>query len=102
MPSRQLLLRIAIVASLLAQLVLGPLAAAPVQAATPPVVDDFETGLPSGLDGTVAIGFNTFQDPNSTVSIATTATPPWSALTTNGDVMKAGPSPPPSSSASRP
>ncbi len=76
MPSRHLLLRIAVIASILAQLVLFPLAAAPAQAATPPIVDDFETGLPSGFDGAVAIGFNTFQDPNSTVAIATTAAPP--------------------------
>ena len=66
MPTRHLLLRIAVIASILAQLVLFPFAAVPAAAATPPIVDDFETGLPAGLDGAVAIGFNTFQDPNST------------------------------------
>ena len=51
--------------------------AVPVQAATLPVVDDFEAGLPSGQDANnIAIGFNTFQDPNSTVAITTTGTPP--------------------------
>src|SRR5215212_6343054 len=51
--------------------------AAPVSAAAPLIVDDFEAGLPSGKDGNnLGIGFNTFQDPNSTVAIATTAAPP--------------------------
>ncbi len=51
--------------------------AAPVLAAAPLVVDDFEDGLPNGqdVDG-VAVGFNTFQDPNSSVVIATTTTTP--------------------------
>lgn len=61
--------------SLLVNAVALPLA--PVAAAVLPVVDDFETGLPAGVDANgVAIGFNTFQDPNSSVSIATTAAPP--------------------------
>jgi beta-glucanase (GH16 family) len=51
--------------------------AAPVLAATPLVVDDFEAGLPAGHDADgVAVGFNTFQDPNSSVAISTTAAPP--------------------------
>jgi len=51
--------------------------AAPVQAADPLVVDDFEAGLPAGHDADgVPIGFNTFQDPNSSVAISTTAAPP--------------------------
>ena len=51
--------------------------AVPVQAAPPLVVDDFEAGLPSGQDAdNNAIGFNTFKDPNSTVAITTTSTPP--------------------------
>src|SRR6266542_3232323 len=49
--------------------------AAPVQAADPLVVDDFETPLRSGLDGTIAIGFLTFRDPNSSVAISTSAPP---------------------------
>src|SRR3954469_24670476 len=50
--------------------------AAPVQAADPIIVDNFETGLPAGHDANgVAVGFNTFQDPNSSVSIST-AVPP--------------------------
>ena len=41
------------------------------------IVDDFESGLPSGTDGVGnAIGFFTFNDANSTVAIATTSTPP--------------------------
>ncbi len=52
----------------------GP--AAPVVAAAPLIVDDFESPLRSGVEGTVAIGFNTFQDPNSSVAIAISATPP--------------------------
>ena len=40
------------------------------------IVDDFESGLPSGVDGNgIPIGFNTFSD-GSPVSIATTDTPP--------------------------
>ena len=46
-------------------------------AAALPVIDDFESGLPSGTDANgVAIGFVTFNDPNSTVAISTTASPP--------------------------
>ena len=41
------------------------------------IVDDFESGLPSGVDGDGNnIGFYTFQDPNSTVSFTATDTPP--------------------------
>ncbi|MHC5112546.1 MAG: carbohydrate binding domain-containing protein, partial [Planctomycetota bacterium] len=41
------------------------------------IVDDFESGLPSGTDGDgVVIGFVTFNDASSTVGIATTNTPP--------------------------
>ncbi len=48
----------------------GPLAV-PTQ-----IVDDFESGLPSGTDGDgIPIGFNTFSD-GSSVSIATTNSPP--------------------------
>jgi beta-glucanase (GH16 family) len=63
-------------ASLLASLgLIAP--AAPARAAAPVIVDDFEAGLPAGHDpNNLAVGFNTFQDPNSSVSIATTATPP--------------------------
>lgn len=40
-------------------------------------VDDFETGLPAGSDADgVGIGFLTFQDGNSSVSLATTDAPP--------------------------
>ncbi len=40
------------------------------------LIDDFENGLPSGVDGNgIPIGFNTFSD-GSPVSIATTNTPP--------------------------
>lgn len=41
------------------------------------IVDDFESGLPSGTDGDGNdIGFFTFQDPDSSVAIGTTDTPP--------------------------
>jgi beta-glucanase (GH16 family) len=49
--------------------------AAPVWAADPIIVDNFETPLRAGLDGTIKIGFNTFQDPNSSVAISTAAPP---------------------------
>jgi beta-glucanase (GH16 family) len=49
---------------------------APIFAATLPVVDDFESGLPAGFDGGIAIGFNTFQDPNSSVAISIANVPP--------------------------
>src|SRR5215207_1768114 len=49
--------------------------AAPVQAADPIIVDNFETPLRAGLDGTIKIGFNTFQDPSSSVAISTAAPP---------------------------
>jgi beta-glucanase (GH16 family) len=51
--------------------------AGPVRAADPVIVDDFEAGLPAGTDANgIAIGFVTFNDPNSTVAISTTAAPP--------------------------
>jgi beta-glucanase (GH16 family) len=65
-----------VIISLLANALLLPLQGAQPAFAALPVVDDFENGLPAGFDGAVAIGFNTFQDPNSTVSIATATTPP--------------------------
>ncbi len=44
------------------------------------VVDDFESGLPSGVDGNgVSIGFYTFQGAGSAIAISTTASPPASA-----------------------
>ena len=46
-------------------------------AATPPVIDDFEAGLPTGVDANnIGIGFITFQDSNSSVAISTSAAPP--------------------------
>ncbi|MDH3302314.1 MAG: family 16 glycosylhydrolase [Acidimicrobiia bacterium] len=42
-----------------------------------PIIDDFESGLPSGVDGDgVPVGFYTFQDAASTVALSTTNTPP--------------------------
>ena len=41
------------------------------------LVDDFENGLPYGKDSNgIEVGFVTFRDPNSSVAISTTATPP--------------------------
>jgi beta-glucanase (GH16 family) len=51
--------------------------AGPALAAELPVIDDFENGLPAGTDPNgVAVGFVTFNDPNSTVAISTTDAPP--------------------------
>ena len=48
-----------------------------VLAATLPLVDDFENGLPAGTDPNgVAVGFVTFRDNNSSVAISTTNAPP--------------------------
>lgn len=58
----------------------GALPFAPVRAAdTEPtaLIDDFESGLPSGTDSNgIPVGFVTFNDPNSTVAILTTDAPP--------------------------
>jgi beta-glucanase (GH16 family) len=76
MQPKQLLLRIAVIASILAQSVLTLFAATPVLAAGLPLVDDFETGLPAWFAGAgsnlsgdsvyvtapvspLAVGFNT-------------------------------------------
>ena len=49
------------------------------------VVDDFESGLPSGTDGDgVNIGFHTFQDGGSSVGISTATTPPAPAIRAGG------------------
>jgi beta-glucanase (GH16 family) len=43
----------------------------------PIIIDDFESGLPVGTDPDgIGVGFITFNDPNSTVAISTTAVPP--------------------------
>lgn len=56
---------------------LGAIGAPTATAAPPLVVDDFESGLPTGVDGNgIGIGFQTFQDPNSSAAISTTTTPP--------------------------
>ena len=69
-----------LILSLLINVVISPFAlTGSVLAATLPVIDDFEAGLPTGTDANgVGIGFITFNDPNSTVAISTTATPPAS------------------------
>ncbi len=49
----------------------------PAWAATLPLVDDFEAGLPVGVDpNNIPVGFVTFNDSNSSVAISTTAVPP--------------------------
>src|SRR6185295_13968704 len=67
-----------LILSLFINLLVSPFAPAiPALAAALPVIDDFESGLPSGTDTNgAAIGFITFRDPNSSVSISTTAAPP--------------------------
>lgn len=66
--------------SLMANLMIVPAGLIrPALAAALPLVDDFETGLPAGVDGNaIAIGFNTFQDSNAatTVAISTVTAPP--------------------------
>lgn len=77
MKSRQRILSLAVIVSIVVQFAAIPFVTTPAIAATLPVVDDFEAGLPAGTDPNgIAIGFNTFQDPNSSVTIATTAAPP--------------------------
>jgi beta-glucanase (GH16 family) len=75
---RKLLPALCVTLSLLLNAAALPLLPAAPALAALPVVDDFESGLPAGFDGAVAIGFNTFQDANSAVSIATTTAPPAS------------------------
>ncbi len=49
-------------------------------AAAPLIVDTFESPLRSGSVGGIPIGFNTFQDPNSSVAISTTTAAPASSV----------------------
>jgi len=69
---------IILILSLFVNVLISPFASVlPALAAGIPVIDDFEAGLPTGTDANgVAIGFVTFNDPNSSVAISTTATPP--------------------------
>jgi beta-glucanase (GH16 family) len=82
--------RALILLTLVCQVALLPLLVTTTFAAALPLVDDFENGLPSGLDGTIGIGFSTFQDPNSTVAITTTNAPPAPVpgATTPNNVLK--------------
>jgi beta-glucanase (GH16 family) len=76
MKNNRSILALMLILSLFINLLVTPFAT-PALAATLPVIDDFEAGLPRGTDGDgVAIGFVTFNDPNSTVAISTTASPP--------------------------
>ena len=67
-----------VILSLVINVLVAPFASVPpALAATVPVIDDFEAGLPTGTDANgVAIGFVTFNDPNSSVTISTTTAPP--------------------------
>jgi beta-glucanase (GH16 family) len=67
-----------VIISLVMGMFAAPLAGSlPALAATLPVVDDFENGLPSGVDPNgIPIGFVLFKDPNSSVAITTTTAPP--------------------------
>ena len=71
-------LSVIVVMSLAINLLAFPFAIATTAlAAALPLIDDFESGLPSGTDGDgAAIGFITFRDSNSSVAISTTASPP--------------------------
>jgi beta-glucanase (GH16 family) len=78
MKNRRPVFSVVLVLSLVINVLVSPFAAVlPVLAATLPVIDDFESGLPRGTDANgAAIGFITFNDPNSTVAMSTTAAPP--------------------------
>jgi len=67
-----------LILSLFINVLISPFATVlPVLAVGIPVIDDFESGLPTGADAnSIAIGFVTFNDPNSSVAISTTTTPP--------------------------
>src|SRR5690349_10043104 len=69
-------LSVMLVLSVLINLLVSPFAV-PALAATLPVIDDFEAGLPTGTDANgVGIVFITSRCPNSSVALSTTATPP--------------------------
>ena len=78
MKRRMSVLVFVIIASLLLNVAAFPFQqAAPVLAATLPLVDDFEAGLPTGADPNgIGIGFITFRDNNSSVAISTSDSPP--------------------------
>ena len=76
MKYRRLLIVALLIASIVSQFPMLASFAVPAAAAVLPLVDDFESGLPAGQDGTVPIGFNTFADPNSTAAISTTDAAP--------------------------
>jgi beta-glucanase (GH16 family) len=78
MKTNRAALSLMVILSLFLSLWASPLASAdPALAAGLPLVDDFEAGLPAGQDANgISIGFVTFQDPNSSVAISTTAAPP--------------------------
>ncbi len=67
-----------LILSMVVSLLVVPLVAVePALAATLPMVDDFESGLPTGTDPNgISVGFVLFQDPNSSMAITTTAAPP--------------------------
>ncbi|MGD8472794.1 MAG: family 16 glycosylhydrolase [Anaerolineae bacterium] len=78
MKYRRLITSLVLVAGILINLAVMPFPAIPVAAEDDVVeiVDDFESGLPSGTDGDGnLIGFYTFTDGTSTVSISTTDAP---------------------------
>jgi beta-glucanase (GH16 family) len=77
MKVRRLVPSLALVVGILFNLTMMSFVAPITVAAALPLVDDFEAGLPAGTDANgIAIGFNTFQDPNSSVAIATTDAAP--------------------------
>lgn len=78
MSTKHLSLSVMLILSLFLNVLISPFTAiSPAGAAGLPVVDDFEAGLPQGIDANgVSVGLVTFQDPNSSVAIATTAAPP--------------------------
>ena len=70
-------LSLLLIASLCLNVLVLPFLPASIVSAALPLVDDFESGLPTGTDPNgLAVGFVTFNDPNSTVAISTTTAPP--------------------------
>ena len=71
MKNKRPVFSVILVLSLVINILVSPFASVgPALAATLPIIDDFESGLPRGTDADgAAIGFITFNDPNSTVAI---------------------------------
>jgi beta-glucanase (GH16 family) len=85
---RRLIIGLALTAGILFNLTMMPFPAIPMVAADEAmldVVDDFESGLPSGVDGNgIPIGFYTWGDADTTVDISTVTVPDTDPLALPG------------------